>query len=170
MKRKLRSEFTLLTIVMSIAAPMWAADSCKNPGTPAENTALVKKFYAAFNTKNKVFLDTTLTSDWIDIPLAAGQKPGREGMKGIMDVYWASFPDLNVVNEDFVIQGNKVAVRSTVHATHKGDFATVKASGKPIAILAIDIHEICDGRIIKTWHAEDWLSGLFQIGGLPVAR
>jgi len=157
-------------LALLIATPGWAAGDCKNPGTAAANTGLVKNFYKAFNTKNKSLLDTTLTSDWLDIPLAQGQKPGLEGMKGVMDVYWASFPDLNVVNEEFIAQGNKVVVRSTVKATHKGDFATVKASGKPIAILAIDIHEVCDGRIVKTYHAEDWLSGLFQMGRLPLAK
>jgi hypothetical protein len=38
------------------------------------------------------------------------------------------------------------------------------ARDRPMAIQAIDIHEFDDGRIIRTWHTEDWLTGLHQLG------
>ena len=30
--------------------------------------------------------------------------------------------------------------------------------------MAINIHRFKDGKIVKSWHIEDWLSGLFQMG------
>jgi hypothetical protein len=29
---------------------------------------------------------------------------------------------------------------------------------------AVDIHEFEDRRIVQTWHIEDWMSGLQQLG------
>ena len=89
-------------------------------------------------------------------------------MQAEMDVYYASFPDFTPVNADMIAEGDKVVVRSTIRATHSGPFASVPASGRKIEIMAIDIHQICNDKIVASWHVEDWLSGLFQMGGLPL--
>ena len=145
-----------------------AAEACKQPGGPEANIAVAKNFYAAVNAGDKALLDQTLAKDWADVPLAPGQGPGSEGMKGALDGYKAAFPDFLAKNEDFIVSGDRVVVRSTITATQKGDFASVKASGKPVKIMAIDIHTICDGKIVSTFHVEDWLTGLFEMGGLPL--
>jgi hypothetical protein len=33
-----------------------------------------------------------------------------------------------------------------------------------LAKSAIDIHEFKDGKIVRTWHSEDWMTGLHQLG------
>lgn len=158
----------VLVTVFSSSGLGFADDVCQNSGSPKNNIKVVKKFYKAFNTKEKNLLDQALAEDWVDVPVAPGQGPGRQGMKDAMDGYYASFPNFTVVNEDFITNGNKVVVRSTIHATQKGEFSSVKASDKPIEVMAIDIHELCGDHIKKTWHVEDWLTGLFQMGALPL--
>ena len=37
--------------------------------------------------------------------------------------------------------------------------------GKSFKTMAIDIHEVLDGKIKKTWHIEDWLTALNQLLG-----
>jgi len=142
----------------------------RQPWRTSDNKALVKKFYIALDTRNKDLLDEVLAEDWVDVPLAPGQQPGRTGMKGAMEGYFTSFPDFNVVNQDLIAEGDKVVVRSTIRATQRGAFAGVAASNKPFTVMAIDIHQVCHGRVVQTWHVEDWLSGLFQMGALPPAR
>ena len=143
------------------------AETCAPPSEPAANVALVKGFYAAFNTMQKSRLDDVLAQAWVDTPMSPGQGPGREGMKGAMDGYHQAFPDFHAENQDFIASGDKVVVRSLITATQKGDFAGVKATGKPIQLMAIDIHRICNGRVAETWHVEDWLGALFQMGAMP---
>lgn len=156
-------------LALGVSATVAAAPTCTNPTIqPKANTELVKKFYEAFNTKNKALLDSVLATDWEDIPKAPGQGPGLAGMKDAMDGYYSSFPDFTATNEDFVATGNKVVVRSTIRATQEGEFSSVKPSGKKIEVMAIDIHELCGGKVVRTWHVEDWLSGLFQMSALPM--
>jgi hypothetical protein len=38
------------------------------------------------------------------------------------------------------------------------------AKNRKMTIQAVDIHEFKDGRIIRTWHTEDWLTGFRQLG------
>ena len=154
------------TVAITLVPTLASAEACK-PADPAVNIAFVKGFYTAFNTMQKAKLDDVLAENWIDTPMAPGQGAGREGMKGAMDGYHEAFPDFHAENQDFVAAGDKVVVRSLITATQRGDFAGVKATGKPIRLMAIDIHRICDGRIAETWHVEDWLSALFQIGAMP---
>ena len=157
----------LLAAALATFPALAFAETCAAPGASADNIALVKGFYAAFNTMEKAKLDGVLAPAWIDTPMAPGQGPGREGMKGAMDGYHATFPDFHVENQDFIAAGDKVVVRSLITATQKGEFAGVKPSGKPFRIMAIDIHRLCNGEIAETWHVEDWLSALFQIGAMP---
>jgi predicted ester cyclase len=153
--------------IFAVLPTLAVAESCGTPGKPAADIALVKGFYASLNTMEKARLDDVLVADWIDTPLAPGQGPGREGMKKAMDGYHEAFPDFHVENRDFVVAGDKVVVRSLISATQKGDFAGVKATGKRFQMMAIDIHRLCNGRIAETWHVEDWLGALFQLGALP---
>jgi predicted ester cyclase len=52
-------------------------------------------------------------------------------------------------------------VRTTAHGTHKGTFLGHEATGKVIAFDTIDIHEIAEDRIVRSWHIEDF-AGLFR--------
>ena len=54
--------------------------------------------------------------------------------------------------DDMIAEGDRVAVRYTLHATHTGDFYGVKATGKTIKISGIEIFRIEDGKIAEFWH------------------
>jgi hypothetical protein len=38
------------------------------------------------------------------------------------------------------------------------------AKNRTMTIQAIDIHEFKDGKIVRTWHTEDWMTGLHRLG------
>ena len=63
-----------------------------------------------------------------------------------------------------IVSGDKAAVRSTIRATHEGELFGIPGTGRTIEFMAIDIHRVEDGQIVETWHVEDFLSVLFQIG------
>ena len=121
-------------------------------------------WYEAFNTKDPRLVDSILSEGWEDIPAAPGQPAGREGMKHLIAQLTTTFPDLKVTNHDILQDGNKVTVRSEMTATQRADFLGVPAKGRTLRIMAIDIHEFRDGKIVRTWHTEDWLTGLHQLG------
>lgn len=124
----------------------------------------VKLFYQAFNTNQPELLDQVLAPEWEDIPLGPGQATGRDAFKPMVGGFHQIFHDLKVTNEDIIESGDKVVVRSTIEGTQAGDFAGFPSKGRPIKVMAIDIHQFKDGKVIRTWHIEDWLSGLFQMG------
>lgn len=126
----------------------------------------VVRWYEAFNRKDPALLDGILGERWIDIPPAPGQVPGRQGAKDLLAQLTAAFPDLAIQIEDVLQDGNKVTVRSTISGTQRGPFMGRPGQNRRLSIQAIDIHEFSDGRIVRTWHTEDWLTGLHQLGVL----
>jgi predicted ester cyclase len=108
--------------------------------------------------------DRILAKDWIDIPPAPAQPPGPEGAKQILDQLGTTFADLSIKIEDILQDGNKIVVRSTISGIQKGTFLGSPTKNRKMTIQAVDIHEVKDGKIIRTWHTEDWLTGLHQLG------
>ena len=134
-----------------------------HPGTDKERVLL---WYDAFNRKDPSLLEQILDPKWLDIPGAQGQPSGPQGARNALIGLTTAFPDLSVTIAEILQDGNKVVVRSMITGTQKGNFLGLPASQRKLSIQAVDIHELKDGRIVRTWHTEDWMSGLRQLGAL----
>ena len=125
----------------------------------------VSLWYDAFSKKDPALLDRILGKDWVDIPPPApDQPPGPAGARQILAELTTAFPDLDIKIEDVLQEGNKVIVRSKISGTQRGSLVGFPAKNRKMSIQAIDIHEFKDRKIVRTWHTEDWMSGLHQLG------
>jgi predicted ester cyclase len=138
----------------------------KNGLTTAQQQA-IENLYRAFNEQNPDLLDLALTSDWQDIPLGPGQQPGREGMRPIVAMFVAAFPDVKITILDIFGLNGRAAVRAQITGTHHGEFFGIPGTGKPIAIAIHEFHYLMEDRITHTWHLEDWFAMLNQIDVWP---
>ena len=130
----------------------------------SQETAIAVKWYEAFVENKAEILDAILASDWQDIPDAPDAPRGSHSAKAVLKLLHGAFPDFRIEIEDVVAEGNKVVVRSAITGTQSGSFAGIPASGRKLDIQAVDIHLVENGKIQKTWHTEDWMSGLRQLG------
>jgi predicted ester cyclase len=67
-----------------------------------------------------------------------------------------------------VVQGDRAAVRNTVSGTRRGAFMGYEPTGKHIEMRTMDMrtmdmHQDRDGRIIATWHLEDFAGLLARL-------
>jgi steroid delta-isomerase-like uncharacterized protein len=121
-------------------------------------------WYETFNKRNAALAEQVMSENWVDIPAAPGQPAGRGGVQFILDDLTKTFPDFRITPAEILRDGNKVVVRSELTGTHRGPFTGFPAKNRKVTIQTIDIHEFRDGRIIRTWHSEDWLTALHQMG------
>ena len=121
-------------------------------------------WYEAFNKKDPGLLDRILDKNWVDIPAAPNQRPGPEGAKPLVVMLTTTFPDLNLSIKDILQDGNKVTVRAEMTGTQAAPFMGFESKNKKMTIQVADIHEFQDGKIVRTWHTEDWMTGLHQLG------
>lgn len=87
---------------------------------------------------------------------------------GVLKQVWAmllqAFPDLHLVVEDMIAEGDKVVVRNTVTGTHRGEYMGLAPTGKSVTYSEIFIFRFVDGRVVETWGVVDVLSLMKQLG------
>lgn len=77
-------------------------------------------------------------------------------------------PDLKwTIKKVYITQENTIIVRGEATGTPKGEsfMGSPLAGGKSFKFMSIDIHELKDDRIIKTYHVEDWMNAIQQVAG-----
>lgn len=85
-----------------------------------------------------------------------------------MTTFHTAFPDLHFTIEDEVAEGNKVAVRWTLRATHRGEYQGRPPTGKAVTVTGISIFQIANGKIQDITVNMDRLGQFQQLGWLPV--
>jgi steroid delta-isomerase-like uncharacterized protein len=126
-------------------------------------TDLVRSFYEPFRTGDTSVYSEILAEDWIDVPLAPGQHQGPTGIAGQIAAFRHAMPDYDVTHEDLIAAGDRVAVRNTISGTHQGAFMGYEPTGRRIEMRTMDIHQVCDGRIVATRHLEDFAGLIAQL-------
>ena len=123
-------------------------------------------WYEAFNTRSTDLIEQIIADTWTDIPSPPGTPPGPVALKKTLIALTTSFPDLHLQIEDVLEAGDKVVVRSVITGTQREAFFGIPSMGRRMSIQAVDIHEIKNGKILRTWHTEDWMTGLRQLGAI----
>ena len=75
----------------------------------------------------------------------------------------AAFPGYQLAIEQMVAEGDIVAVRTTMNATHTGPFAGVSPTGRTIFVDCMLFYRIAEGRIVQHWMQLDTKSLMAQL-------
>ncbi len=130
-----------------------------------DNKALVRRFYDAFyNGRDQGALDKFFAECYVHHPadLPARTMDYAE-FKKREERFLGAFPDLVRDVEDQVAEGDRVATRSLLTGTQKGDLPNLPAKGKKIEVRSIVIYRIADGKITEGWECYDSLSMMMQL-------
>jgi predicted ester cyclase len=96
-----------------------------------------------------------------------GAPPGLEGLKQLFALYLTAFPDFKLTLEDLVAEGDMVGDRVTGKGTHTGPLLGIPPTGKKVTVTAVDAYRIANGKVAETWHIEDQVGLLTQLGVIP---
>jgi ketosteroid isomerase-like protein len=137
--------------------------------TEAQARTLIAPWYGLFNqpvaadvvkSVHEQLLAADYQSCWGVLP---GECWGREQSLKVVANFAKSIPDMKFDIKEVLVSGNRVIVRGEVSGTPAGDLFGVPHTGKSFRIMAIDIQTIRDGRMVQTYHLENWLSALGQL-------
>lgn len=93
----------------------------------------------------------------------------RTSMVQMLRVFYGAFPDLHHTFEDFIAEGDKVAVRFTLSGTHEGDFQGLPPTGKTVSFSGSVVDRFEDGKLVEHWSLTDDLGLRQQLGVIPGA-
>jgi predicted ester cyclase len=74
-----------------------------------------------------------------------------------------SIPDLKWQIKEVLVAGNQVTIRGEATGTPAGEFMGAAHTGKSFKLMSIDVHTIEGGRMIRSYHVEDWLGAVRQL-------
>ncbi|MGE0363994.1 MAG: ester cyclase [Vicinamibacterales bacterium] len=96
----------------------------------------------------------------------AGLEPGLANVRRFYEAWWEAFPASQLVLEDAVVAGDRVACRFQLTGTHLGTFQGVPSSGRSISVSGFTILRFSGGACVERWSLIDSLGLLTQIGAL----
>jgi predicted ester cyclase len=154
---------TLKSILASAALATLAT------GAFADDTANVTTFYDLLSNPGSAeqvqAFEAATSPDWISMGDYSGDTKTRDAFLGQMGGFAQLMPDLNWAIEDMHQDGDTFIVRSRATGTPVAPFFGVDGEGRSFDIMTIDIHELEDGVIVRTYHVEDWAGALQQLSG-----
>lgn len=100
-----------------------------------------------------------------------GEVHGQAEVRHFFSVFFCAFPDVHFEIDDFLAEGDRVAIRFTWTGTHRHEFLGIELSEKHVAVPGIDIFRIVTdaqgrGRIAEVRVAFDRANLVEQLGGV----
>jgi len=97
---------------------------------------------------------------------AANPLRGPAGFLPFHAQFRAAFPDIEVVVEDQIAEGDMVATRCSVRGKHAGDSLGFAATQAPVDFTGVTITRIKDGKIVEAWNNFDFMRMYKQLGAI----
>src|SRR5258708_384492 len=155
----------ILAAALLAAAPVASGQELNE----AQARAVIAPWYGLFNQPvaaevvkavHEQLLSPDYQSCWGVLP---GECWGREQSVKVVGNFARSIPDMKFDIKEVLVSGNRVIVRGEVSGTPSGELFGVPHGGRSFRIMAIDIQTIRDGKMVQTYHLENWLSALGQL-------
>lgn len=134
---------------------------------PAADIDVVKAFYSDLlsNPRGNDLgerVRKVVVENWVSIPTPRGGE-GAAGFVKSLRGFGESLPDLKWVPQEILQDGNRFIVRSIATGTPVKPFFGVEPNGKGFKIMSIDIHTVENGRIVSSYHIEEWHKAIRQL-------
>jgi steroid delta-isomerase-like uncharacterized protein len=134
-----------------------------------QNKAIAKRAFEEILSQGRFELAEQLyAKDFINhgIHSQANLEEDQAALKG----WHQAFPDIAIVPEKLIAEGDLVVVYWIARGTNTGTGNGLPATGKKAEQAGITIWRIVDGKIKEEWSAFDQLSMMQQLGLLPANK
>jgi steroid delta-isomerase-like uncharacterized protein len=130
------------------------------PDTLETNKALMRRWFEEVWNKGRADAVTEMMSeDCVNHGLSGDADNPLRGASGFLPFHTQfreAFPHIEVVVEDALAEGDKVAVRCSVRGKHEGDSLGFKATEAMVDFDGIAIARVKDGMFVESWNSFDF--------------
>ena len=121
-----------------------------------ENKAFVRRYLDALSGKDK---SRTVQDEYI--------AESDEELKDHIIFFEASFPHYEVIADDMIAEGDKVAVLARFRGAHKGELLGIAPTGKEVDVPFAITYRLAGGKIVQHWMSFDRMALMEQLGVAP---
>jgi steroid delta-isomerase-like uncharacterized protein len=134
----------------------------------ADYKELARRWYSEVMSEGKTeVIDELCAQDFVDHNPLPGTTADLAGLKDFVAQIRAAFPDLQMTADDLIVEGDRLAARSTMRGTHEGDFMGIPASGKKVEVSNYDFVRFENDQAAEHWGAIDSDALMEQLGVAP---
>ena len=164
--RSVLSAASVLALAASMASAVCSTQAAASVLTEAEATALVTPVYRGLTASSPTEIEPDLmqatVSDWQN---CTGENACQDRAATIKR--WTGritlIPDYHLERKEVLVSGDRIVVRGEATGTPAAVFLGVQPTGKSFRIMTVDIHDVKDGKIVRTFHVEDWATAIRQL-------
>lgn len=132
--------------------------------TIAENKAVVLRFNKEFLEGGNIEVLREIVGDTFTNHTAPGNFPKDvSGLIQFVTMLHKGFPDLSITIHEQIGEGDLVATRKTINATHLGEIMGHQPTGKKITINVMDIVRVRDGKYVDHWGMNNMMQVIQQL-------
>lgn len=135
--------------------------------TKEQNKLTMQKFLQFINTCDRKIAEEIIDDANVVFRAPTSLEPmhGIDAYVGVVQMMRSGMPDVQWQIEEIIAEDNKVMCRFTLTGTQSNPFFGVPATGKKVAVTAMNIYEFNeDGKIIREEGLPDIFSLLGQLG------
>jgi predicted ester cyclase len=132
-----------------------------------QHEAMVRAYLEdVFNRHNLRSLDKYMSADLVSHWLGDRSLRGIPAWKEAMASFFDAFPDAAYALNDLFFAGDKGVWRGTWHATQRGPWEGIAASGRKATWTVIIIGRFADGKLAEDWVEYDRFNLFNQLGAI----
>jgi steroid delta-isomerase-like uncharacterized protein len=135
-----------------------------------ENKALMRRWFEEVWNKGRAdAIHEIFAEDGVAHGLADDVNAPLKGPGGFLPFhaqFREAFPDIEVLVEDQIAEGDRVATRCSVRGRHAGDSLGFAATQAPVEFTGVTITRIKDGKIVEAWNNFDFMKMYKQMGAI----
>jgi serine phosphatase RsbU (regulator of sigma subunit) len=132
--------------------------------TEEQNKASFRRYLEeAWNQSNLEVVDETFDRYVSHQPDGSVLERGPEDVKHFVGEFRSAFPDLRLISEEQIAEGDKVVSHGTIRGTHQGEFRGMAPTGQETEIKGMAIFRFSsEGKVVESWDSYDQLSLMRQ--------
>ena len=135
-----------------------------------DNKQVVRRWFEEVWNKGRAeAIDEMFAADGIAHGLegaAGGELRGPADFRVFHQRFRDAFPDVEVIVDDAIAEGDKVAALCTVRGRHQGDTLGFAATEQQVEFNGMTFVRVRDGQIVEAWNNFDFMSMFQQLGAL----
>lgn len=93
---------------------------------------------------------------------------GIEAYKNLHRAFVSAYPNIKITVEDTISDGDKMAARCRVSATHTGEGLGLAPTDQPVEFTGMTLIKLKDGKIVEAWNEFDFMKMYSQVGALTL--
>jgi predicted ester cyclase len=102
----------------------------------------------------------------VESPFAGQLTTGRDAIVQVFEQYFQAFPDITFVQEELIVDGDRVVLLERVSGTDTGGVMGMAPTGRTMTYQIAVLYELREGLIVRERRVYDFTGVLLQIGAL----